>query len=346
MSAASFRVGCSIALVLFQTALLSAQLTPASTVADDAGCRKTYAAKEFQAAANCFAVIAARKADQPEEASGALLMEAKSLLHANQPDRAEAALRAAVNAAPQTAESLYLLGLLLEERNQPKESLEIYTRAAALQPPNGEQLRIVARDYVLLDSYKEAAHWLQKAVAFSPGNAEAWYDLGRVHMHDGRYPDAVTALRKSLAIQPSAKAEDNLGICLEAENQSDAALSAYAKAVTLADAEPHPSEQPFVDYGKLLDHRNEFSTALPLLKRAADLNPKSSAAFAELSRAYSGAGQTDAARSAMETAVRLDSGNSRLHFQLGRLYRASGRTAEAQREFELSSKLYGEKSAE
>ncbi len=334
--------------LLLLGALLRGQIAPLRPGdSEDVACRKAYAAKQYQEAADCFARIAGREADRPDLAGAALLMQAKSLLHRNELEPAEAALRASLTAAPQTPEALYLLGHLLQQRNRAKESLEFYTRAAALQPPSGGDLRIVALDYVLLGSYRDALHWLERAVAFSPDDAEAWYDLGRVQMHEGRFAEAADALRKSLAIQPkSSKAEDNLGVCLEAQNQSDAAAAAYARAVALAETEPHAEEQPFIDYGKLLNTRSQFEKALPLLKRATELNPKSSSALAELSRAYSGVGDKDIARATMEQAVALDSTNSRLHFQLGRLYRSAGMTVQAQREFDLSSKLYGQKSAE
>lgn len=339
---------CAVPLLLVEAAGLRAQESPAQLAGRESeACEELYAAKQYPQAADCFAQVAARVADRPEVSAAALLMQGKSLLHTSKPERAETALRSSIQMVPRAAEAFYLLGHLLQQQNRAKESLELYTRAAALHPPTGEDLRIVGLDYVLLGSYRDALYWLQRAVAFSPEDAEAWYDLGRVQMHDGRFAEAATAFEKSLGIQPrSAKAEDNLGVCLEAQNQPDAALAAYARAVAVAQSEPNPSEQPYLDYGKLLNTRNGFQQALPLLKRATELNPKNSSAFAELSRAYSGLGAPDDARSAMERAVSLDRTNSRLHYQLARLYRAAGMPAQASREFDLSAKLYGQKSAE
>ncbi|MBE7180418.1 MAG: tetratricopeptide repeat protein, partial [Terriglobus roseus] len=330
--------------MLMYGALLHAQDTPLRPAhGEDLACQRLYDSGRYGEAATCFAGIAASETSQPAAAAVALLMEARSWLRTGDLERAEPLLRASLQAQPQSPEALYLLGHLLQERNRAKESLEVYTRAAALRPPAGEELRIVALDYVLLGSYQDALHWLKRATAFSPNDSEAWYDLGRVQMHEGRFADAAAALQKSLALQPrSAKAEDNLGVCLEAQNQSDAAIAAYSRAVAVAQTEPHPSEQPFVDYGKLLNTRNGFQQAVPLLKRATELNPRNSSAFAELSRAYSGIGAKPDALIAMERAVALDSNNSRLHFQLGRLYRTAGLTQQAQREFDLSSRLYGQ----
>ena len=338
---------CACGFLLHCTPLHPQLATHPAPAAADAACRRAFDSKEYAAAANCFGQIAAANTLTNASSASALLMEAKSRVHTQDFSRAEAALRACIAADPQSPEALYLLAYLLQRRGAAKESLEMSTRAAAQQKPNGEQLRIVALDYVLLGSYKDAVHWLDLSVRLKLDNAEAWYDLGRAQMHEGRFADAADALRRSLDLNAhSAKAEDNLGVCLEAENQPDAAIAAYARAVAVANTEEHPNEQPFIDYGALLNTRNGFPTAVPILERATELNAKSSRAFAELSRAYAGIGQPDPARSAMEQAVRLDPNNSRLHFQLGRLYRGAGMLPQAQQEFELSSRLYGQKSAE
>ncbi len=339
---------CAFVVLLSSTAVLCGQvqrMQPAQS--EDQSCVQAYTAGAYRAAADCFARLALKNAASPDAIAQARLMQARSLLHQDDLSHAEAALRASLQARPDTAASLYLLGHILQRRNLPKESLEVYTKAAALQRPGGEDLRIIALDYVLLDGYRDAIHWLDQAVAFSPDNADAWYDLGRAQMHEGRFTQAAVALRRSLQLKPnSAKAEDNLGICLEAENLSDEAAAAYGRAVKAAQSEQHPSEQPFVDYGAMLNTRNGFKDAVPLLKRATQLNPENSRAFAELSRAYSGVGENAAALTAMERAVALDTHNSRLHFQLGRLYRNAGMADKAKHEFELSSTLYGQQSSE
>ncbi len=338
---------CGVLPVLQSSSPATQLATQPPQATADSACRQAFAGKQYAAAADCFARVAAAATLANSSPADALLMEAKSRLHLDDLPHAETALRASIKANPQSPEALYLLGSVLERRGNAKESLGALTKAAALQAPTGEQLRIAGLDYVLLGSYRDAIHWLGRSVELNPANAEAWYDLGRAQMHEGRFAEATAALRRSLALEPhSAKAEDNVGVCLEAQNQPEAALAAYSRAVAVANTEQHPSEQPFVDYGALLNTRNGFQAALPLLERATQLNPKNSRAFAELSRACSGVGEKDRARSAMEQAVTLDPGNSRLHFQLGRLYRAAGMQAQAQHEFDLSSHLYGQKSAE
>lgn len=341
---AAIRALCRSGILLLALSISRAQ--NASPPGKAASCQQVYAAGRYDDAARCYQA-AAIEAGSPQLASVALLHQAEAFVHLGDLPGAEKALRASLKAAPDKAETLYLLGYVLQRRNQPAESLQRYTQAAALRPPTAEDLRIVALDYVLLGDYADARRWLERALAEHPENAEAWYDFARVKMHDGRFGDAATALQRSLALRPnSAKAEDNLGVCLEAENKMDAAAAAYERAVRIAATQTNPSELPYIDYGRLLIQRNAAATALPLLKRATELNPSSSEAFAEFSRAASGTGDASTALTAMEQAVKLDSKNSRLHFQLGRLYRAAGMAEKARREFDVSSTLYGQKSVE
>ena len=50
------------------------------------------------------------------------------------------------------------------------------TKAAALQSPTGDDLKIVALDYVLLNDYSDAVRWLEKAVerVLAEGSGAVW----------------------------------------------------------------------------------------------------------------------------------------------------------------------------
>ena len=336
---------------LHRACLLVCLLAASSTWAqlDDYGKgQQAYAAGRYRQAADLFASVTAAESANPTVAqSDAGLMLAKSLLHTANPSQAEAALRAYIQHHPQSAPSFYLLARVLQTENKPRESLAALTNAARLAHPTGEDLRVASLDYVLLNDYADAAVWSKRAVDYDPENAEAWYDLARVHMHDGRYDEAIKALERSLALRPdTAKALDNLGVCLENQNRNDEALEAYASAVRATAATDHPSALPYRDRGKLLLTRNAFAQAAPLLLRSTELDAGDASTFAALATAYVGLQQTPAARVAMERAVVLDPKNPRLHYQLARIYRSTGETALAEREFKQSAALYGNTSAE
>jgi tetratricopeptide (TPR) repeat protein len=78
--------------------------------------------------------------------SDALINQAKSLVHLQNFSSSESALRRYIAMHTNSDDALYLLGFVLHKENKASESLEIYTKAAALKTPTGEDLKIVGLD--------------------------------------------------------------------------------------------------------------------------------------------------------------------------------------------------------
>jgi tetratricopeptide (TPR) repeat protein len=305
--------------------------------------QRAFADRHFREAADLFAAAAAAERELlPKSHSDALLMQAKSLVNLDELAAAEPVLRSFLQQDPRSSPALYLLGYVLQRENKPRESLEVFTRAAAIATPHPEDLRLVALDYVLLDDYIAAIHWLNRALASDPGNAEAWYDLGRAQMHQGNFVESERAFQRTLAINPlNAKALDNLGLSYEGQNRTEEALGTYSRAIEAQKNSPRPTEQPLLNFGALLNTKNRSVEAIAPLQQAVALAPSSSRCHEELSRAYTGAHQNDLAREQMERAVALDPGNPRLHYQLGQMYRRAGLNDRGQVELKKSAELYG-----
>lgn len=333
--------------VSLQTLLLVAIMPNHTLLAQQpdtyAQAQQAFSDSRFREAAELFATTAAaerEKAVKPHP--DALLMEAKALLNLGEPNAAEPVVRTfLLQQDSKSAPALYLLGYILQRENKPRESLEAFTRAATIASPRPEDLRLVALDYVLLEDYIDAIHWLTRAVADDPRNAEAWYDLGRAQMHQGNFVESEQDFKQSLALSPSnAKALDNLGLSYEAQNRTEDALHAYSRAIEAQKNLNHPTEQPLLNFGALLNTENRAIEAISPLRQAVALAPSSSRCHEELSRAYAGTHQNDLAREQMEQAVALDPQNPRLHFQLGQMYRHAGLTDRAQSELQKSAELY------
>ena len=70
-----------------------------------------------------------------------------------------------IAADPKAAEPRYLLAYALEREDKPADSLNEYTKAAALRPPTAAELRSVALDYVLLKDLTDAERWMSRSLA-------------------------------------------------------------------------------------------------------------------------------------------------------------------------------------
>ena len=310
------------------------------------GAQQSFAEHRYEEAASRAGALAAAAAD-PAVRAAALLLEAKALVKLDAYARAEPVLLSYVDARPHAADGLYLLAYVLERNNKARESLAMYTRAAAEQRPTADDLKAVALDYVLLGDNPSAVKWLKAAVQNDPANEEAWYFLGRAQMQIGDFVEGEADFRRALALKPAdSKALNNLGYCLAAQNRNEEAEAAYKQAVAAQAGTAHPSEQPLLNLGTLLDDANRPAEALPLLRQAAALAPGNVRCLEELARAEAADGKPFEAIQALQGALALEPKNPRLHFRLGQLLRRTGQTARADAENKLSTQLYGTHSSD
>ncbi len=319
------------------TALARAQTPPPDPCS---AARVALAQEHFAEAAPLFETChqASRQLDP-------LFQAAKSYFFAGDDAKAADLATQFLGRDPSAFQAMYLLGHIEERRQNPRDSLHWFTRAAALDPPHSGDLRIVALDYVLLNDYPDALHWLHRAVALDPNDAEAWYDLGRAQMTQGDMPGAEISLHRALALKPHlVKAENNLGVVDEAQNRPADAIAAYRLAIAWQTGDPHPSEQPLLNLGTLLVTQQHPAEAIDPLRQAVALAPQSPKAHEQLARALDAAGRLAAALPEMLQAVQLDPKNPRLHYELGQMARRAGQLDLARQHLRLSSELYGETS--
>ena len=204
----------------------------------------------------------------------------------------------------------------------------------------------VSRAYVLLSDWNDAARWLQKAIAMDPNDAEAWYNLGRVRYTDQRFTEALDCFHRLLSLEPqSVRAENNIGLSLEALNRTDDAIAAYRQALAWQAGAAAPSEQPMINLATVLVHRGQDAEALPLLERAAQVAPKDPSIQEpieeQLGHLYLQQAKLPQAAQAFERAVALKPSSSALHFLLGQTYRRMGLKAKADDQFHQSAAIAG-----
>jgi tetratricopeptide (TPR) repeat protein len=314
-------------------ALLSALLTlplPAQTSDNYAMGIAAYEAGDYSQAAQ---LLLAADQDAPGR-TNALLYAAKAYIRLSSFPNAERVLRQYIQDAPGSAESHYLLGFVLHRENRPKESLEAYTKAASIERPSSDDLKIVALDYVLLHDNADAIHWLQRAVEMDPKNKDAWYYLGRSYYSETKLPEARRAYEKVLEIDPGdVKAVNNIGLIYESEAKPDEALAAYRKAISLQEGKPRQSEQPYLNVGSLLITIEKPEEAVAPLEKAASLAPANAQCHLRLGTAYMRLGRMKEAQIELEQAVQLDPDDASAHYQLARYYKQAHQLDAAKKEF-------------
>ncbi|MBZ5654551.1 MAG: tetratricopeptide repeat protein [Acidobacteriia bacterium] len=289
-----------------------------------------FRAKNYSSASTLFAAVETRTPGTTD----ALLLEGKCLVNLQKFTDAENALRRYLLSHPDSDDALYLLGFVLHRENHPKESLEIYTKAAAIKTPTADDLKVVALNYVLLGDYPDAIKWLETAVRIDPQNKDAWYYLGRAYYTRSVLPEARRAFMKVLEFDPhNSKAENNLGLILESEAKPEEAMDAYRKSIAWQEQDSRPSEQPYLNLGNLLIQENRIEEAIPLLEKAVQLAPGDGPCHVRLGAAYLRTNRLKEAQRELEEATRLAPENAAAHFQLGRLYKQIHSLDRAKEEF-------------
>ena len=276
----------------------------------------------------------------------ALLYRAKALVNLEQFDDAAAALQSYAQANPSSDDAFYLLGYVHFRQHQPRESLATFARAAKIRPPQASDLKIAALDYVLLNDYDDAARYLEQSLTMNPADDEARYHLGRVRYQQNKFDLAIAAFRLVLQHDPeNLKAHNNLGLCLEAKEQTSAAIAEYRKAIDLDARAPDHTEQPYLNEGKLLNTLNRASEAVSVLTEAVAISPGSTSSHYELGRAQFALGHMEDAQTELQKAIKLDPRNSSVHYLLGRVLSRMGKADEAAAEFRLTENLIHQKNA-
>lgn len=271
-----------------------------------------------------------------------VLADARNLMAAGNFKGAESALHTYLVTDPQSGQARYLLAYALLRQNRPKDSLEEYTRAAALQTPTAEQLREVGQDYVLLDDTADAGKWIIRSIEMNGSDPEGWYSLGRLRYTEQRFADALDCFKRAIALAPgNVKVENNMGLAYEGLNRMEDALIAYRQAIAWQDAGPpaNASEQPLLNLAIALRHQGKLAEAQTLLLRAVRIAPQDPRILEQLGQLYMQQANYVEAAKYLEAATRLDPEKSNLHFLLGQAYHHLGRQTEAKTEFDAAVRL-------
>jgi tetratricopeptide (TPR) repeat protein len=161
-----------------------------------------------------------------------------------------------------------------------------------------------------------------------------------VRYQQNQFDQAIAAFQEVLKRDPShVKAEDNLGLSLEAENKMDLAMAAYQKAILLDASSSLHNEQPYLNLGVLLAKVNRAGDALPLLAKAVQIDPKSEKIRYQLGKTYFDLNRLAESQQEAEEAVKLNPGDVPSHYLLARIYQRQGKQELAQEQFRLTESL-------
>jgi len=200
----------------------------------------------------------------------ALLEAAISSHEARDLDHAAELCRQILDADPDNAEALNLLGVVLQDRGQAEDSLPLIRRATEIDPDYPDAFANLARGLRFLGADEAAATAARRAIDLDPGLGEGWLQLGFASVTLQQYEAGLNALREATKYFPdSADVHAAIGFCAQTLKDYDSAIDALSVVL-----ETQPDRvDALTNLGAALTEMERYDEALAVQRRALELAP-------------------------------------------------------------------------
>jgi len=210
---------------------------------------------------------------------------AAAVLHhqAGRLDRAEQIYRLVVEASPNHADALHLLGVIASQRGKHEEASDYILRAIKSNPNEAMFHGNLGIAYRSLGRFDDAVAAYRRALAIRPDLADTHYNLGIALKAQGRLDEAVAAYRQALQIDPgSAKIRNNLGVALADLGKPDEAVASYRQAIQIQPgfADAHNN------LGVVFRDQGNPDQAVACYRQALQIDPDHAGAYSNLANVH------------------------------------------------------------
>jgi Flp pilus assembly protein TadD len=182
----------------------------------------------YEESAELFGIFVERS---PDHAFGHYML-GLSAWKSGDHERAEAALRRAVELNGESVKIRTNLGRVLLERGVPLEAVPHLEAAVEIEPTSHEVWRVLGNTYAGLRRSDDALAAYRQALMLNDHDAWTMNNYGLLMIQLGRYDEAVRPLARAVELVPlSATFQNNLGVALERIGEIEGARQAYAAAL-------------------------------------------------------------------------------------------------------------------
>lgn len=245
---------------------------------------------------------------------------------AGQLPQAEAIYRQILQAQPEHADALHLLGVLAHQAGRNEQAVELIGKAIHIFPRSPEYHANLGEALRALGRLEEAVASYRRAIQVDPRFHTAWNNLGIVLKQQGKDDEAIAAYRRAITLKPDFfQGLNNLAIALKESGKTAEAIAYYHQALALRDDNPETHN----NLGVALREQGDITTALQHFQRALALRAGFPEALEGLGSCLRELGRLEEAVAAYQAALQ---GNPKLDNawnNLGVTLKALGRPAEA-----------------
>ncbi|MCK7582594.1 MAG: tetratricopeptide repeat protein [Chromatiales bacterium] len=185
-------------------------------------------------------------------------------------DNAELLYRRILEVAPDQADAMHFLGVLLHQRDRSGEAVDLIQRSIELDPGFADRYNNLGNVLVEHERLAEATEAYRKAIALQPGHANAYNNLGAALRAQGRFEEAEAAYQKAIEANPDhADAHNNMGNLMSCQHRVREAVAYYCKAITLMPHHPESNKMLGIAYYTL----GQIDAAAEVFRRWLDQEP-------------------------------------------------------------------------
>jgi tetratricopeptide (TPR) repeat protein len=188
---------------------------------------------------------------------------------------AERLFRRMVRAAPDDADALHWLGIVLHRLGRNEQALGFLERSLRFEPRNSEAENNLATVLKALGRLEDARRGLLRAIALKPNDAALHYNLGNTLMALQHNDAALAAFDRAVGLDARLRpAWQNRGIVLTRLGRTEEALATYDRLIGMFSGAPTPEmAEARANQAWALDRLGRREEALAACEAALALDP-------------------------------------------------------------------------
>jgi predicted Zn-dependent protease len=294
----------------------------------------------------CVAILglALQGAAVAQDTGQQAINQANALLHTGKKKEAEAVLRAAVSANPNSAPLHGGLGQLLLKSGNYEDAVQELGQAAQQAPDTPAYSFLLSEALIGWKHYGVAVDFLNAVRAKFGSLAQFHYDLGLAYYDLNKMNESQSEFQEALRLQPDyERAQYMNAVCLVSLGDST-----KSEGILRDLLKQHPDSTVYLmTLGEVLSPLGGENTAeaVRLLQHALLLSPHDSHIQFTAATVFIEAGDMARARPLLEHLERLDPKSLQVHVQLARLYARLGQRDLAKKENDIAIQLRQKNSA-
>jgi len=227
-------------------------------------------------------------------------------------------------------------------------AIEALHKALEVNPNSLQAHMDLGSIHLQRNRYGEALAEFLAVLLIDPRNQEAYASIAQVHLRTGRYAEAAEAGHRALDLDRyHARAQYALGMALIRLGKTEDGRKELEK-FQQGQAEAEVREHRDREFTALRQEaaarleKGEYDTAIALLRKAVEYEPRLGIPHLNLGVALAKAGRYEEALQALQKAVELKIDSPQLHQHLAEAYEALGKWEESVREKAILSRKKGE----